>query len=57
MPAEPPTQRVILTALRTHSQILTAVLKRHVLDPCPRTSNHLSPLDRTFGIAAFGGVC
>jgi len=57
LPAEPPTQRVVLTALRTHSQILTAVLERNILNPYPRTSNHPSPLDLAFRIAAVWGVC
>ena len=57
LPAELPTQRVVLPAPQVHSQIFTAVLERDILDPCPRTSNHHSPLDHTFGIAAVRGVC
>jgi len=57
LPAEPPTQRVVLPAPQAYSQILTAVPERHVLHPSPRISNHPSPLDRAFGIAAIGGVC
>ena len=57
LPAEPPTQRVVLPSPRVHSQIVTTVPERHVLDPCPRTSNLPSPLDHTFRIAAVGDVC
>jgi len=39
LPAEPPTQRVVLTALQMLLQILAAVLERYALDLCPRTSN------------------
>jgi len=57
LPAKPLTQRVVLSGPQVHSQILTAVPERHILDPCLQTSNYPSPLDRAFGIAAVGGVC